>query len=67
VDGTLLAVNSDSTARHPIWEATPTHHLDGRRNEPPDTSFHQQQTVLEASRPASDREAWARDPNGREG
>jgi hypothetical protein len=36
--GTLLAVNSDSIARRPIWEATPTHHLDGRRNEPPDTS-----------------------------
>jgi hypothetical protein len=58
-DGTLLAVNSDSIARPPIWEATPTHHLDGRRNEPPDTSLHQQQqTVVEASRPASDREAW---------
>jgi hypothetical protein len=39
IGGTPLAVNSDSIARRPIWEATPTHRTDGRRNEPPDTPF----------------------------
>ena len=48
-DGTVLAVNSDSIARPPIWEATPTLHLDGRRNEPPDTSPHQHLSSAAAS------------------